>query len=137
MEAKIRSSSDAASESWDEGLTCWRTASGPQCLRVEITREVHLFAYGYFQYATFFRDGNKDVVQIQFHDRIVAIKGKGLEPLCAALERLAVERIRMSPEKYEQILKGDGFVEDIKIEIVGDNVGKKPSAPLGSDPRGP
>jgi len=115
MEAKIRSSSDAASESWDEGLTCWRTASGPQCLRVETTSEVHLFTYGYFQYARFFRDGNKDVVQIQFQDWIVIIKGNGLEPLCAALERLAVERIRMSPEKYEQILNGKGFVENIEI----------------------
>ena len=115
MEAKIRSSSEAASESWDEGLTCWRTASGPHCLRVETTSEVHLFAYGYFQYASFFKEGNKEVVQIQFQDWIVIIKGNGLEPLCAALERLAVERIRMSPEKYEQILNGKGFVENIEI----------------------
>jgi hypothetical protein len=119
MEAKIRSSSDAASESWDEGLTCWRTASGPQCLRVETTSDVHLFAYGYFQYARLFQAGNKEVVQIQFQDRVVIINGKGLEPLCAALERLAVERIRTSPQKYEQILKGDGFIEDIEIKKAG------------------
>ena len=117
MEAKIRSSSDAASEPWDEGLTCWRTASGPQCLRVETTSKVHLFAYGYFQYASFSREGNKEVVQIQFQDRIAIVKGSGLEPLFAALERLAVERIRISPEKYKQILKGDGFVEDIEIKM--------------------
>jgi len=115
MEAKIRTSSDAASESWDEGLTCWRTASGPQCLRVETTSEAHLFAYGYFQYASFSKLENKEIVQIQFHEWIVIIKGNGLEPLCAALERLAVERIRMSPEKYEQILNGKGFVENIEI----------------------
>jgi hypothetical protein len=95
---------------------CWRTASGPQCLRVETANEVHLFAYGYFQYVRFFQDGNKEVVQIQFQDRVVIVKGNGLEPLCAALERLAVERIRISPQKYEQILKGDGFVEDIEIK---------------------
>jgi hypothetical protein len=95
---------------------CWRTTSGPQCLRVEIVNEVHLFAYGYFQYARLFQDGNKEIVQIQFQDRVVIVKGNGLEPLCAALERLAVERIRMSPEKYEQILKGDGFVENIEIK---------------------
>jgi hypothetical protein len=116
MEAKIRSSSDAASESWDEGLTCWRTASGPQCLCVETTSKVHLFAYGYFQYASFSQEGNKEVVQIQFQDWIVIVKGKGLEPLCAALERLAVNRIRISPKKYEQILKGDGFVEEVEIK---------------------
>jgi adenylate cyclase class IV len=83
---------------------------------VEATRKVHLFAYGYFQYASFSQEENKQVVQIQFQDWIVIVKGKGLEPLCAALERLAVERIRMAPEKYEQILKGDGFVEDIEIK---------------------
>lgn len=119
MEAKIRSSSDAASKSWDEDLTCWRTASGPQCLRVETTSEVHLFAYGYFQHTSFSQEGNKEIVQIQFQDWIVIIKGNGLEPLCAALERLAVERIRMSPEKYEQILKSEGFVEDIEIRQIG------------------
>jgi hypothetical protein len=116
MEAKIRSSSDTASESWDEGLTCWLTASGPQCLCVETTSKIHLFAYGYFQYASFSQEGNKAVVQIQFQDWIVIVKGKGLEPLCSALERLAVDRIRISPKKYEQILKGDGFVEDIEIK---------------------
>jgi hypothetical protein len=120
MEAKNRSSSDTASESWDKGLTCWRTASGPQCLRVETTKEVHLFAYGYFQHARFFQDGNKEVVQIQFQDRITVIKGKGLEPLCVALERLAVECIRISPEKYEEILKGNGFIEDIEIKKAGE-----------------
>jgi hypothetical protein len=121
MEAKICSSNDAAADSRDEDLTCWRTASGPQCLRLETTNEVHLFPYGYFQYARFFKDGNKEVVQIHFQDRIAIIKGKGLGPLCAALERLAVERIMMSPQKYEQILKGDGFVETIEIKKNSEN----------------
>ena len=71
---------------------CWRTATNPQCLRVETTNEVHLFPYGYFQHAKFIRQNGKDVVQIQFQDRIVMVKGKGLETLCDALERLAVER---------------------------------------------
>lgn len=116
METKTRPSIEAAADSWNEGLTCWHTASGPQCLRLETTSEIHLFPYGYFQHAKLSSDGKKDVLQIQFQDRIVTIKGKGLEPLCAALERFAVERIRMSPGKYEQILKGEGFVEDIEIK---------------------
>jgi hypothetical protein len=99
---------------------CWRTTSGPQCLRVETENEIHLFAYGYFQYARLFQDGNKEIVQIQFQDRVVIVKGNGLEPLCAALERLAVERIRISSEKYEQILKGDGFVENIEIKMASE-----------------
>jgi len=66
---------------------------------VETTDEVHLFPYGYFQHANLVRQSGKDIVQIQFQDRIVVVKGKGLEPLCDALERLAVERIRVRPEK--------------------------------------
>jgi hypothetical protein len=43
------------------------------------------------------------------------VKGKGLEPLCDALERLAVERIRARPEKYEGLGKSEGIIEDIEI----------------------
>jgi len=96
-------------------LTCWRTATSPQCLRVETVNEVHLFPYGYFQHAKFIRQSGKDVVQIQFQDRIVMVKGKGLEPLCDALERLAVERIRVRPEKYENVTKSEGVVNEIEI----------------------
>jgi hypothetical protein len=82
---------------------------------VETVNEVHLFPYGYFQHAKFVRQNGKDVVQIQFQDRIVMVKGKGLETLCDALERLAVERIRVRPEKYERLGKGEGIIEDIEI----------------------
>jgi hypothetical protein len=74
-----------------------------------------LFPYGYFQHAKFIRQSGKDVVQIQFQDRIVMVKGKGLEPLCDALERLAVERIRVRPEKYENVTKSEGVVNEIEI----------------------
>ena len=43
------------------------------------------------------------------------VKGKGLEPLCDALERLAVERIRVRPEKYENVTKSEGVVNAIEI----------------------
>lgn len=115
MEAKIRSSSEAASESWDEGLTCWRTASGPQCLCVETSSEIHLFPYGYFQHAKLGHDGNRDILQIRFQDQVVIVKGKSLEPFCAALERLAVERIRVRPEKYGVLGKNEGIIESIEI----------------------
>jgi hypothetical protein len=85
-------------------------------LRVETVNEVHLFPYGYFQHAKFIRQSGKDTVQIQFQDRIVTVKGKGLEPLCDALERLAVERIRVRPEKYEGLGKSEGIIEDIEIK---------------------
>jgi hypothetical protein len=92
---------------------------------VETTNEVHLFPYGYFQHAKFIRQNGKDVLQIQFQDRIVMVKGKGLEPLCDALERLAVERIRVRPEKYEGLGKSEGLIEDIKISKNGESADSK------------
>ena len=83
---------------------------------METINEVHLFPYGYFQHAKFIRQTGKEVVQIQYQDRIILVKGKGLEPLCDALERLAVERIRVRPEKYEGIVKNEGTIEIIEIK---------------------
>lgn len=97
---------------------CWRTATSPQCLRVETTSEIHLFVYGYFQHAKFTRQNGKETVQIQFQDRIIVARGKGLEPLCDALERLAVEHIKMCPEKYRAIARNEGVIEDIEIQAV-------------------
>jgi len=119
METQTKPSSDAATDSRTKNLTCWRTATNPQCLRVETVNEVHLFPYGYFQHAKFIRQSGKDAVEIQFQDRIVMVKGKGLEPLCDALERLAVERIKTSPEKYGAIARNEGVIEDIEIKQSG------------------
>ena len=116
METQTNSPNNAATDARTKNLTCWRTATSPQCLRVETTNEVHLFPYGYFQHAKFIRQSGKDVVQIQFQDRIITVKGKGLEPLCDALERLAVERIKTCPEKYGAIARNEGVIEDIEIK---------------------
>ena len=116
METKTRPSNVAATGTQDKDLTCWRTSTSLQCLRVETVNEVHLFPYGYFQHAKFARQNGKEAVEIQFQDRIVVVKGKGLEPLCDALERLAVERITLRPEKYEGLGKNEGIVEDIQIK---------------------
>jgi len=82
---------------------------------VETINEVHLFPYGYFQHAKFLRQNGREVVEIQLQDRIVTVKGKGLEPLCDALERLAVERIKVCPEKYESVAKSEGIINEIEI----------------------
>jgi hypothetical protein len=97
-------------------MTCWRMATSPQCLRVETTAEVHLFPYGYLQHAKLSRQGNIDVVEIQFQDRTVIAKGKNLEMLCDALARLAVEQIKERPQKYERLGKSEGIIEEIEIK---------------------
>ena len=85
---------------------------------METVNEVHLFPYGYFQHAKFIRQNGRDAVEIRFQDRIVMVKGKGLEPLCDALERLAVERIKICPEKYRVIARNKGVIEEIEIQTV-------------------
>jgi len=63
---------------------------------------------------------------IQFQDRIIVVKGKGLEPLCDALERLAVERIRIRPEKYDNVAKNEGIINEIEISLVPSVTGVSP-----------
>ena len=123
---KPHNKTDSTNES-AKNLTCWRTATNPQCLRVETTNEVHLFPYGYYQHAKFARQNGKDILQIQFQDRIVTVKGKGLEPLCDALERLAVERIKLRPEKYERLGKNEGTIEEIDVKEKGEQNPQKAS----------
>ncbi|HEY5043824.1 MAG TPA: hypothetical protein VIK53_17775 [Verrucomicrobiae bacterium] len=93
---------------------------------METVNEVHLFPYGYFQHAKFIRQNGKDAVEIQFQDRIIVVKGKGLEPLCDALERLAVERIKVRPEKYDGVAKNEGIINEIEISLVPSVTGVSP-----------
>jgi len=103
-------------ESRNENLACWHTGTNPQCLRVETLDESHIFPYGYFQHAELVREGGKCTLQIQYQDRIVVVKGKGLEPLFDALERLVVERIQICPAKYTELNKKEGTVEAIEVK---------------------
>jgi hypothetical protein len=114
METKSHAKTDATDER-TENLTCWRTATSPQCLRVETTSEIHLFSHGYFQHAKFSRRGNKDVIEIQFQDTTVIAKGKNLGSLCDALARLSVEQVKMCPDNYGLNVK-DGIIADIEIK---------------------
>jgi hypothetical protein len=114
METKPHAKTNTT-DTQNENLMCWRTAIGPQCLRVETINEIHLFPYGYFQHAKFCQQDNKDIVEIQFHGQTIVAKGKHLEPLCDALARLAVERIKLRPTKYTAIARTDGIIETIEL----------------------
>jgi len=41
--------------------------------------------------------------------------------LCDGLERIAIERIRLRPEKYLWLGKNEGLVEDIEIKNLARN----------------
>lgn len=116
METKPHTKTSATDEN-AKNLTCWRTATSPQCLRVETTEEIHLFPYGYLQHSKFSRTGNRDVVEIQFQNATVIAKGKSLESLCDAFARLAVEGIKICPEKYGVIAKSESVIEEIVVRM--------------------
>jgi len=114
METK-RHPKPASTEPQNENMTCWEAATNPQCLRVETLSEVHLFPYGYFRHAKFSREGNRDTIEIEFQETLVIAKGKSLEPLCDALSRLGVERIKILPNKYESTA-AEGCISEIEVK---------------------
>src|SRR5580693_12418 len=115
METKLRSESEAPAGSRTKDLTCWSTDSSAHCLRVEKPGEIHLFPYGYFQHAKLVRNSDTEALRVRFQDCTVTITGKGLEPLCGALERLAVDRIRLLPPTQRTFSKSEGCIEGIEI----------------------
>jgi len=115
METETRSESESPSIARSKDLTCWSTDSTAQCLRVEKPGEIHLFPYGYFQHAKLVRNSGTESLHIHFQDCLITVTGKGLEPLCSALERLAVDRIRLLPLPQRPFPKSEGFIEAIEI----------------------
>src|SRR5579859_5072264 len=115
METKDRSESEAPTGSRTKDVSCWSTDSSAHCLRVEIPGEIHLFPYGYFQHAKLVTDANASTLHIRFQDSVIIVTGKALEPLCIALERLAVDCIRLLPSQHRPFPKNEGFIQSIKI----------------------
>jgi hypothetical protein len=115
METKLRSDSEAPTGSRTKDVSCWSTDSSAHCLRVEKPGEIHLFPYGYFQHAKLVKNSDDEALQIQFHDCLVIVSGKNLEPLCSAFARLAVDRIRLLPSAQRTFPKSEGFIEAIEI----------------------
>jgi hypothetical protein len=116
METQLRSESEAQSVSRAKDLTCWSMDSSAQCLRVETPGEIHLFPYGYFQHAKLVRKPRDEALQIRFQDCLITVTGKSLEPLCSALERLAVDRISVLPSAQRTFPKSEGVIEAIEIQ---------------------
>src|SRR5258708_29833893 len=113
METNPRAKDESTSESRAKDLRCWSTAASPQCLRVERPGEIHLFPYGYFEYAKFLTSSGSPVLHIRFRERVVSVTGKNLKPLCDALERLAVDCIRII--SHPKFSKSEGLIEKIEI----------------------
>ena len=99
-------------------MTCWRTATSPQCLRVETPLETHLLPYGYFQHAVFSRKNNDDCVLLLFAGTSLHVKGKRLESLVDALARLGVDQMNVRPEKYVTN-NSESVITEIEVKKLG------------------
>ena len=115
METKPRSDNEAPTGSRTKDVSCWSTDSSAHCLRVEKPGEIHLFPYGYFQHAKLMQNSGDETLRIRFQDCLITVSGKNLEPLCGALQRLAVDRIRILPSAQRTFPKSEGFIEAIEI----------------------
>jgi hypothetical protein len=96
---KCPNSKTCATASRSENLTCWHTATGSECLRVETRSELHLFSYGYFCHAKFSRDGNMDTIEIHFQETLFN-QGKRIG---TALRRISETRCRTDKNQARQI----------------------------------
>jgi hypothetical protein len=115
METKLRSESEAPTGSRTKDVSCWSTDSSAHCLRVEKPGEIHLFPYGYFQHAKLIQNSGDEALHIRFQDCLITVTGKNLDALCGALQRLAVDRIRLLPAAQRTFPKSEGFIEAIDI----------------------
>ena len=122
METKPQTDSTAPAGSRAKDVTCWSTDSSAHCLRVEKPGEIHLFPYGYFQHAKLVRNSGDEALHIRFHDCLIIISGKNLEPLCSGLERLAIDRIRLLPPTQRTFPKSEGYIESIEVHDQKANV---------------
>ena len=118
METKPQSDSAASAGPRAKDVSSWSTDSSAHCLRVEEPGEIHLFPYGYLQHAKLARNSDNEVLRIRFQDCIITVTGKSLEPLCSALERLAVDRIRLLPPAQRTFSKSDGYIDVIDSNLL-------------------
>ena len=117
METKPRSESEAPTSSRTKDLNSWSTDSSAHCLRVEKPGEIHLFPYGYFQHAKLIQNSGDETLRIRFQDCLITVTGKNLEPLCGALQRLAVDRIRILPLAQRKFPKSEGLLKQLRLLI--------------------
>ena len=116
METNPRAKDESTPESRAKDLRCWSTSSNAQCLRIETSSEIHLFPYGYLEHAKFVTNSGGQVLSIRFREFVVTVTGKNLDSLCVALERLAVDCIRMI--SHPKFSKSEGLIERIEIQEV-------------------
>jgi hypothetical protein len=88
---------------------CWRRDRNCPCLKVDVAPgESFLFPYQQFLNAQHTRTDGEELLKISFGTHEIAISGRHLAEIAAALQGLAVECISTVPPRYRKLPDTDG-----------------------------
>ena len=104
-------------------LTCWNKDAQAQCLRVELSDErSFIFPYTHLTFASTEREEGRDVLAVSFTTHDLRIVGRNLRELGIALQKLAVDWIRLAPARYAALAANEAvFIEEIEVKEVEDS----------------
>lgn len=96
---------------------CWRREPDHPCLRIETNSgETFLFPYHQFHRAHYLRSSERETLRIFFATHEVAVSGKRLSEIAAALQDLAVRWIKPVHSRYRAVAEtAAAFVADIEV----------------------
>ena len=111
----------ASADGEQKQLICWNKDAQAQCLRVELSDDrSFIFPYTHLTFASMEREEGRDVLTASFTTHDLRIVGKNLRELCIALQKLAVDWIRLAPARYAALAPSEAvFIEKIEVEEVG------------------
>lgn len=96
---------------------CWRREPDHPCLRVEANSgEAFLFPYHQLQRAHYVLSGETETLTIFFATHEVAVSGKRLSEIAAALQDLAIRWIKPVHSRYRSVAQTAG-ASVAKIEV--------------------
>ena len=97
---------------------CWRREPDHPCIRIETNSgEAFLFPYHQFHRAHYLRSAETETLKIFFATHEVAVSGKRLCEIAAALQDLAVRWIKPVQNRYRRVAEVEGaLVTDIGVK---------------------
>ena len=102
------------------GVLCWNEDPQAQALRIELNSgNFFVFPLSHFLSAEFTRADNGDSLNLAFSTHEVRIRGRHLREVALALQKLAVEWIRETPQKYAALADTNAaLIQSIEVSEV-------------------
>ena len=105
------------------GVVCWNEDPQAQALRIELNSgNFFVFPLSHFLSAEFTRADNGDSLNLAFSTHEVRIRGRHLREVALALQKLAVEWIRETPQKYAALADTNAaLIQSIEVSAKGES----------------